>query len=794
MTRMTLPVAVRRMLGGAGGGLASRAAFVLSAVAGVLVLWETAAYYRRQDGFAFALVSLMAMAFGGGMIELWLRESRVARLGAELAALPTPATESAVDAASPELRGWIRARLQGTSTAWSQATFAPYLVGLLVMVGLLGTFLGLFETLRGAREALAMTTDPTTLRASLGAPMAGLTRSFGTSAAGVASSALLGLALVVSRRSDARFVRAFQAYTADALHPLTEGAKQRAAFEAVALGTAGFPDAIRSLERLATSLAGLQGTWASSFEELRRENEASEARRRDEHARFLRDQASSLNGLHERWLASVERVATRTGELAETVSSRAVDLSDNVSSRSAELSETVAKRTSELSDSVAKRTSELSESVAKRTSELADSVNARAAALEEAVRTANADHVAALSKTLGDETTRLAADVAAENAKLVERLASKVEGLLEALAGQSETVSTATATQARTLSDAVAAQTATLGESLRQQADTLASTLLERSEIMVDSLEARTASLSEVVTRHAETLADTLTNQSEVLTTAMARHSDLVATRLVASSEEIARGVTERSEASAQATTAQLVATEALVLRAAEQASEAGAAFAKYEAVSSASVEELTARVLELFEASSMRIGAFERELAGLHAALADSITERLETHAGVLREAVSEASSGVSSAAEAVRASGADMGIVAENLRTTIDAQKESASKWLETLSSIEDAVDVAMKASANLALEETLGRTEELFDKQLLFHRELFSQLRSIRGLGADEPAPRPGEARPSTTDLADGVPTEAEVAAELQALETAAALAADRASQGTVDAPLG
>ena len=40
----------------------------------------------------------------------------------------------------------------------------PYLLGLLVMVGLLGTFLGLFETLRGAREALGASGDVAALR------------------------------------------------------------------------------------------------------------------------------------------------------------------------------------------------------------------------------------------------------------------------------------------------------------------------------------------------------------------------------------------------------------------------------------------------------------------------------------------------------------------------------------------------------------------------------------------------------------------------------------------------------
>uniref|UniRef100_UPI00163FA306 DUF802 domain-containing protein n=1 Tax=Burkholderia sp. LMG 13014 TaxID=2709306 RepID=UPI00163FA306 len=81
----------------------------------------------------------------------------------------------------------------------------PYLVGLLVLLGMLGTLLGMVVTLKGTGAALESATDLDAIRASLIAPVKGLGFAFGTSIAGVATSAMLGLlsALVRRERIDA---------------------------------------------------------------------------------------------------------------------------------------------------------------------------------------------------------------------------------------------------------------------------------------------------------------------------------------------------------------------------------------------------------------------------------------------------------------------------------------------------------------------------------------------------------------------------------------------------------------
>lgn len=85
-----------------------------------------------------------------------------------------------------------------------------------ILVGLLGTFAGLFEALVGARDLLGSAVDTAALRQIVVAPLSGLARAFGSSAAGIVGSIVLGaaegcfqraadsLAVVVETADDAR--------------------------------------------------------------------------------------------------------------------------------------------------------------------------------------------------------------------------------------------------------------------------------------------------------------------------------------------------------------------------------------------------------------------------------------------------------------------------------------------------------------------------------------------------------------------------------------------------------------
>jgi hypothetical protein len=94
----------------------------------------------------------------------------------------------------------VRLRIEGERVALPGPALTPYLVGLLVLLGMLGTLLGMVATLRGTGMALESATDLQAIRASLAAPVKGLGFAFGTSIAGVATSAMLGLLSALGRR------------------------------------------------------------------------------------------------------------------------------------------------------------------------------------------------------------------------------------------------------------------------------------------------------------------------------------------------------------------------------------------------------------------------------------------------------------------------------------------------------------------------------------------------------------------------------------------------------------------
>src|SRR5450830_747470 len=71
------------------------------------------------------------------------------------------------------LRHAVRLRVEGERAALPGLALTPYLVGLLVMLGMLGTFLGMVITFKGAVFALEGSTDLQAIRSALAAPIKG---------------------------------------------------------------------------------------------------------------------------------------------------------------------------------------------------------------------------------------------------------------------------------------------------------------------------------------------------------------------------------------------------------------------------------------------------------------------------------------------------------------------------------------------------------------------------------------------------------------------------------------------
>lgn len=171
-------------------------------IAGLAVPCWIGAGYLGSNPLALAMTTLIAVVYLVGAWELYRYHQATVTLSGALSGLTGPVAQLDDWLAKVEtsLRSAVRLRIRGERNGLPGPTLAPYLVGLLVLLGMLGTFLGMVATLRGTGLALEGATDLQAIRASLAAPVKGLGLAFGTSVAGVASSAMLGLLSALSRR------------------------------------------------------------------------------------------------------------------------------------------------------------------------------------------------------------------------------------------------------------------------------------------------------------------------------------------------------------------------------------------------------------------------------------------------------------------------------------------------------------------------------------------------------------------------------------------------------------------
>lgn len=170
-----------------------------------VIIWVGSGFVTSNP-VAFALTLLMGFAYLVGIQELRLFRRATASLEAALDTLPERLVhlDTWLAQLDPSLQQAVRLRFAGERHNLPGPLLTPYLVGLLVMLGMLGTFIGMVVSFNGTVFALEGTTDLVAIRSALATPIKGLGLAFGTSVAGVASSAVLGLLVALCRRERLR--------------------------------------------------------------------------------------------------------------------------------------------------------------------------------------------------------------------------------------------------------------------------------------------------------------------------------------------------------------------------------------------------------------------------------------------------------------------------------------------------------------------------------------------------------------------------------------------------------------
>ncbi|WP_176057578.1 DUF802 domain-containing protein [Paraburkholderia sp. BCC1876] len=201
-------------------------------LAGLAAVCWIAVGYLGSNPLALAVTLLIGVCYLAGSLELHRYNQATGTLTRAVADLSGPPSSLGgwLDALHPSLRNAARLRVEGERVALPGPALAPYLVGLLVLLGMLGTLLGMVATLRGTGMALESSTDLQAIRASLAAPVKGLGFAFGTSIAGVSTSAMLGLLAALCRRERLQAAQALDLKIATSLRVYSQAHQRDESF------------------------------------------------------------------------------------------------------------------------------------------------------------------------------------------------------------------------------------------------------------------------------------------------------------------------------------------------------------------------------------------------------------------------------------------------------------------------------------------------------------------------------------------------------------------------------------
>jgi hypothetical protein len=323
----------------------SLVAFIIGLFA---VAW-VAIGYIGDSMLAFTVSSIIATVYVAGALEMRRFTGNTSALARALGNIPDDIGHLGewLQQVPAALQNVVRLRIEGERVALPGPGVTPYLVSLLVLLGMLGTFLGMVVTLNGAVLALESTTDLQTIRSALAAPVKGLGVAFGTSIAGVATSAMLGLISALCRRDRLQVGQLLDSKIASVLRDFSLIYQRQETFKDLQAQARALPNLVGKLDAMMSQmaehsrqlgeqlLAGQQG-----FHKEAKELYTGLAQSVDQSLKTsLRDSAtvaantlqpvvtatmvaiaSETRGLHDKLFGTVEsQLAGIAGQLAQTV-------------------------------------------------------------------------------------------------------------------------------------------------------------------------------------------------------------------------------------------------------------------------------------------------------------------------------------------------------------------------------------------------------------------------------------------------------------------------------------------
>ncbi len=467
-------------------------------IAGLLATVWIGIGYIASNPLALAVVLLIGACYLAGAFELHRYRQATATLTHALGELSAPpsALDVWLERLHPSLRNPARLRIEGERGAMPAPALAPYLVGLLVLLGMLGTLLGMMTTLRGTGAALESAMDLAAMRESLAAPVKGLAFAFGTSIVGVATSAMLGLLSALCKRERADAVQRLDTAIATTLRTHSQAHRREEAFKLLQRQVELMPTLV---DRLQTMMATIEQQQADANQRLESRQQTFHDQAGAAYAQLAASMETSLKDsvresaraasavLQPAVEATMASVADKTASLHDTLSRAVQQQLDGLSSGFEATTTTVAGLWSDaiatqrqsnttLNDELRGTLAQFVDAFGQRASDMVDTVSSRFDVTSTQAREAWTSAVAQ-QQTLNDE-------LRGTLTQFVDTFEQRATGLVDTVATRFD----ATSTQAGDAWTAAMAQQQALNDALAERNQQALSTATAAFEANATSL------------------------------------------------------------------------------------------------------------------------------------------------------------------------------------------------------------------------------------------------------------------------------------------------------------------
>lgn len=687
--------------------------FIAFALGAVVVLWMGAGFIQSSP-LALLVTLLIAAAYVAGFVELLRYQQATASLDAALDNSSQPVDDLSNWLANlhPSLRFAVRQRIAGEAIGLPAPVITPYLVGLLVMLGLLGTFIGMVETLQGAVGALQGSTELEAVREGLAAPIQGLGMAFATSVAGITASAMLGLISTLSRRQRLESSRRLDGEMAGLFQAHSLSHQRRETYAAMRSQAEALPQVAGQLGELAEQLNQHIGQLSEQLTQNQQRLQDDLLSRYQQLSDSV--EAALQTSLRDGAKAAAESIEPAVSEVLKGLNSASLDtqqrlgdvVENHLQSLTAKvdtLSETLQQRWQAESDAQQQRQQTLLASVEQQVAAGHTSFTERLQSLGEQIATSNREW---LSQQQSSEQERL----------------NQWQQSLQHSADQLKDASTALAQQGQQqLTDAQAQLS-----DLAKQGETLIAQRQNQEAQWHTTLEAQIDKLTATIGERLEAL-----NQSET------QRSDAAIAGLERLQETSARQLAELGSA-----------LEAPMTRLIETASETPRAAADVIEKLRAEISNNVARDNELLAERQQTMAQLNTLSASLEEntrmqqeavqALLDRSAQSLKSVEQQFADKVSEESASLQEQMAHFSASAAELSALGEVFTAAVTQFGDANTQLMARLESIESALQSSGQRSEE-QMEYFLTQAREIIDHNLLSHQELLDKLGGVNAAQA-------------------------------------------------------